>query len=296
MKSMTGYGCAEAIFGCRKILIEVFSVNRRQTEVQVVLPDEFSLLEYKIREYVSEFIFRGQVVVRVSINWVKGKVEPGAINHILAMAYAYKFRALAKKLGIAQDINLDLILRAPGVMEFKKMIYDQNVAWRKIKKVLDKALKDFLNMRAIEGSHLEEDLRKRIKIMEQILREVKERAPRVVEKYRENLKERIQNAGIPVSKEDEERLLKEIVIFADKSDISEEITRLESHFKKFYEYIRVSAKKGEPIGRTLDFLAQEMNREINTIGSKANDSFISHQVVVLKTELEKFREQVQNVE
>ena len=147
-------------------------------------------------------------------------------------------------------------------------------------------------MRSREGSHLEKDLSRRVALMKKAVQRVRALAPKVVQRYREHLKKRIQQAGVTLTKEDHERLLKEIVIFTDRSDISEELARLESHFK---QYCHFAASK-EPVGRTLDFLAQEMNREINTIGAKANDAAIAREIVILKTELEKFREQTQNVE
>jgi uncharacterized protein (TIGR00255 family) len=147
-------------------------------------------------------------------------------------------------------------------------------------------------MREREGAHLAQDLTERIGIMAKCVERVQKQAPQTAENYRQNLLERIKSAGIENIAPDDERLLKEIVLFADRSDISEELTRLQSHFKQFED----CRKSKEPVGRTLDFLAQEMNREINTIGSKANDALISREVVTLKTELERFREQVQNVE
>jgi uncharacterized protein (TIGR00255 family) len=147
-------------------------------------------------------------------------------------------------------------------------------------------------MRSREGKHLEADLSRRIVSMRKSVQKVQKNAPKVAERYRAQLLERIKNAGIDAPEIDEDRLLKEVVFFADRSDISEELTRLASHFVQFED----CRKSREPVGRTLDFLAQEMNREINTIGSKANDSLISREVVALKTELEKFREQAQNVE
>jgi uncharacterized protein (TIGR00255 family) len=147
-------------------------------------------------------------------------------------------------------------------------------------------------MREREGGHLQKDLCHRITLMRRSVERVRKHSPAVQKRYREQLLERIKSAGLDAAQLDEERLLREVVYFADRSDITEELTRLKSHFQQFDDYI----DSNEPVGRTLDFLAQEMNREINTIGSKANDSTISREVVVLKTELEKFREQVQNVE
>jgi uncharacterized protein (TIGR00255 family) len=294
MNSMTGYGKAEVTVGNNKVTIEIFSVNRRQIDVQVILPDDFSAYEMPIREIITENVARGQVTVRVSAVLIPDakKYRPAEINRELAREYAREFKKLAKEIGCEDEIDLELVLEAPGVLIPVQQTAEDEKTWRQFKKGLDKALKDFLSMRAKEGRHLEEDLVRRVKNMQSELEKVKKRAPEVVKRYRKQLEERIKAAGLSVDPEDEERLLKEIVLFADRSDISEEIARLESHFKKFYEYL----KEKEPIGKTLDFLAQEMNREINTIGSKSNDHAIAHSVVVLKTELEKFREQVQNIE
>jgi uncharacterized protein (TIGR00255 family) len=147
-------------------------------------------------------------------------------------------------------------------------------------------------MREREGAHLSKDLQRRIALLRKSVERVKRQAPEVLKRYQDQLRERIRNAGLETPAPDDERLLKEIVYFTDRSDISEELTRLESHFQQFDD----SVKSKEPVGRTLDFLAQEMNREVNTIGSKANDGLISREVVALKAELEKFREQVQNLE
>jgi uncharacterized protein (TIGR00255 family) len=161
-----------------------------------------------------------------------------------------------------------------------------------VQKALKLALLMLVKMREREGTHLAQDLAQRITLMRKAAARVQQQAPRVAKRYREQLLERIREAGLGAPSNEDERLLKEVVYFADRSDISEELTRLQSHFKQFQD----CARSGEPVGRTLDFLAQEMNREINTIGSKANDSVISRDVVTLKAELEKFREQAQNVE
>jgi uncharacterized protein (TIGR00255 family) len=157
---------------------------------------------------------------------------------------------------------------------------------------ISRAMDALVKMREKEGSHLAKDLQGRIKAMRAGVKKIKTSAPGMVQKYRDALAERIKNAGLPLPPQDDERLMKEVVYFADRSDISEELARLQSHFNQFDD----CSKSDEPVGRTLDFLAQEMNREINTIGSKAQDSEIAREVVLLKAELEKFREQVQNVE
>ncbi|MCX7872287.1 MAG: YicC family protein [Verrucomicrobiae bacterium] len=293
MKSMTGYGKAELTVGPKKVTVEIYSVNRRQMEIQVILPNDFYVYEVHIRELIAEHVVRGQVTVRITAVLIPGaKVKPVEINRELAKEYARQFRKLAKEIGCEDEVDLELILEAPGVMTSFQPAVEDEKTWKQLKLGIDRALKDFLSMRTKEGKHLEEDLKNRIKNMQSELEKVKKRAPEVVKRYRQQLEERIKAAGLSVAPEDEERILKEIVLFADRSDISEEIARLESHFKKFYEYL----KQKEPIGKTFDFLAQEMNREINTIGSKSNDQYIAHSVVTLKTELEKFREQVQNIE
>ncbi len=292
MNSMTGYGRAEKQFDYYRVVVEIFSVNRRQSEIQIILPSELSVSETLIREQIGKFVSRGQITVRITVNAIENKTKSRLINYDLAKAYAKEFKNLSKELGLSDSLNLELIIRAPGVLESKQFGIDGEKQWKELKKLIDQALKDFLDMRRQEGKHLENNLKLRIQNMKKVVEKVKEKTPKVISKYKEQLYEKIKKAGLEIKPEDEDRLLKEIVLFADRCDISEEIARLDSHFKKFYEYI----KKDEPVGRTLDFLAQEMNREINTIGSKANNVTISHEVVFLKTELEKFREQVQNIE
>ena len=201
-------------------------------------------------------------------------------------------RALQKELGAPGEITIDTILSAPGVMRPPEDGVESERAWPAIQRALTTALEELIKMREREGTHLAKDLGKRIATARRSVERVQKQAPEVVKRYQEQLRERIKNAGLEMPGVEDERLLKEIVYFADRSDISEELTRLQSHFQQFDDCV----KSKEPVGRTLDFLAQEMNREVNTIGSKANDSMISREIVTLKAELEKFREQVQNVE
>ncbi len=199
---------------------------------------------------------------------------------------------MARQLKLADDLTLDQRARAPGVLESEAGLADAEEYWPAVQAALSRALDMLVTMREREGAHLLKDLKKRIELMRASAARVRKQAPLVQRRYRDQLLERVQKAGLPVEAIEEERLLKETVLYADRSDITEELTRLQSHFQQFDEY----AKASEPVGRTLDFLAQEMNREINTLGSKANDSLISREVVKLKTELEKFREQSMNVE
>ena len=214
------------------------------------------------------------------------------MNRGLAKAYATELNRLAKELKLTGSLSIDTLMRAPGVLQTNEEASDAEDFWASVERALKKALEMMLKMREREGSNLQKDLTHRIGTMQKSVARVKKEAPQVQKRYREQLLDRIKNAGLNDTALDDERLLKEVVYFADRSDVTEEITRLESHFQQYQECL----KSPEPVGRTLDFLAQEMNREINTIGSKANDARISKEVVVLKTELEKFREQAQNVE
>lgn len=293
MRSMTGYGCGTAsVDGCQ-VTVELSSVNRRQTEVSVSLPRDLEVLEARVRERLAKAVSRGRVTARISI--AAGETRKAnrlRVNRVLAAAYAREFKALAAELGTANGPTLDAILRAPGVLETDDGIEDTESLWPSIESALNQALAQLVDMRQREGTHLSADLAQRLGLLRQALHEIRERAPAVAVHYRQQLEERLAAAGFHLSAEDRERLLKEVALFADRSDITEEITRLESHFAQF-DTCLVSA---EPVGRTLDFLAQEMNREVNTIGSKANDAAIARAVVQLKAELERIREQAQNLE
>jgi uncharacterized protein (TIGR00255 family) len=293
MKSMTGYGRGESAQDGFKITVELSSVNRKQSEVVVYLPRELELLEPRVRDEVNRKIARGRLTVRVSLH--AGEGNSGSlvrINIPLAKAYAREIGKLARELKLPDAVNLDLLVRAPGVLETQDEASNPDTSWPAVQRALLEALAALVKMREREGAHLTTDLRKRMAVMRKSVERIQRAAPEMVKRYQQQLRERIKNAGLELPNSDDERLLKEVIYFADRSDISEELTRLQSHFQQF----ETCVKAKEPVGRTLDFLAQEINREINTVGSKASDSLISREVVSLKAELEKFREQVQNVE
>jgi uncharacterized protein (TIGR00255 family) len=293
MKSMTGYGRGECARDGFKITVELGAVNRRQSEISVNLPRELEMLEAQVRDAINAQVARGRVTARIAIHAGEGKNSAQMhINKPLAEAYATELGKLAKHLKLSGGVSLDQILRAPGVFQSDEELVEAETIWPAVEKALKPALASLVKMREREGAHLAEDLTARIGIMQKAVGKIQRQAPQTAENYRQGLLERIKNAGIENIAPGDERLMKEIVLFADRSDISEELTRLQSHFKQFED----CRKSREPVGRTLDFLAQEMNREINTIGSKANDAIISREVVTLKAELERFREQVQNVE
>jgi uncharacterized protein (TIGR00255 family) len=290
--SMTGYGRGMAAgAGCR-VTVELASVNRRQADVVLSLPRELEPLETRIREEIAKNVARGRVTARVVLQSTEVSAEACRLDVPLARAYAREFRKLAKELDLAGPLMLDHLLRAPGVLQAQDAPMDGELYWPVVRTALEKALQGLMGMRRREGSHLARELKRRIALIQSGVRRVRRLAPAVQQRYREQLRERVQLAGLEAPVPDDERLAKELVYYADRSDVTEELARLESHFAQFAEAL----SSGEPVGRTLDFLAQEMNREVNTVGSKANDSRVSREVVGLKTELEKFREQVQNVE
>jgi uncharacterized protein (TIGR00255 family) len=293
MKSMTGYGWGECSKNGFKVTVELSSVNRKQSEISINLTRDLEVLEAQIRDEINRRISRGRLTARVTLHAAEGSEDGRVqINAPLASAYAREFRRLAKSLKLKQDLSVEWLLRAPGVLQSETQVGDAEAFWPSVRRSLQQALATMLKMRAREGAHLKKDLCKRVANLQKSVLAIRKWAPLVQKRYRDQLLERVRNAGLEGIELDEERLLKEVIFFADRCDISEELTRLQSHFQQFNDCVKTS----EPVGRTLDFLAQEMNREINTIGSKANDSRISREVVNLKAELEKFREQAQNVE
>lgn len=293
MRSMTGYGRGECVQAGFKITTELSSVNRRQGEVAVTLPRELEVLEAQVRDVVNRSIARGRLTARVSLHAPTGQTFARMhLNAPLARAYARELGKLAQQLGLPGTVTLDHLVRAPGVFQTEEEIAEAEAFWPAVKRALEEALGALVKMREREGAHLARDLAARVAAMRKSVARVHKQAPRVQKRYREQLVERIHAAGLERPRFDDERLLKEVVLFADRSDISEELTRMQSHFQQFDDCV----KSREPVGRTLDFLAQEMNREVNTIGSKASDALIAREVVNLKAELEKFREQAQNVE
>jgi len=292
MKSMTGYGRGEGTRRGLKVTVEVSSVNRKQTEVAVNLPRDLEVLEAQIRDEINRRVSRGRITVRVAVQRAPGVPGKTRVDPALARSYARDLRRLGKDLGLDDRITLDLLARLPGVVQPAQDISEAEELWPATAAALGAALDMMLQMRGREGAFLAGDLKRRVTQMRRGVARVQRLVPGVVQHYRAQLLQRIHDAGLPAPGLDDERLIKEVFYFADRSDVTEELTRLQSHFQQFDDCL----KSSEPVGRTLDFLSQEINREINTLGSKANNSLISREVVRLKAELEKFREQVQNVE
>ena len=288
---MTGYGRGECERAGIKISVEINSVNRRQSDIVINLPRDLSALEPRVRQAVADRLTRGRTNVAVAFERAASAPQRLGLDRELARSYHDDMRALQEELSVPGEINIGMILQAPGVIRFSENGVEPNEIWPAIEEALAAALDDLIKMRTREGKHLAKDLIQRLKLARQSLKEVRRMYPAVTEKYRATLLERINKAGFALDPNDE-RLLKEVAFFADRSDVSEELTRLESHLAQFAHHLR----KDEPVGRTLEFITQEISRELNTLGAKAGDAEISRHVVACKAEVEKIREQIQNLE
>jgi uncharacterized protein (TIGR00255 family) len=288
---MTGYGRGEVDHDGAKFSVELNSVNRKQSDIVVNLPRDLTELEPRIRQTINESISRGRTNALICIHGGTNGTHKLALDTHLARSYHDAMRALQKELNAPGEITITTILQAPGVMRAPEEMVSVQEAWPAVERALHAALADLIKMREREGKHLAKDLIHRLKAMRANLKEIRTLHPDVVKKYRAALLDRIQKAGLPLTDEDD-RIAKEVTFFADRADISEELTRLDSHLAQFAHNLR----KNEPVGRTLEFITQEIFRELNTLGSKANDADISQRVVACKAELEKIREQIQNLE
>jgi uncharacterized protein (TIGR00255 family) len=288
---MTGYGRGESDDGGARITVEINSVNRKQADVVVNLPRELAVLEPRIRQAVNDRLSRGRTNVVLGCEASGNPARKLALDAPLAHAYHEAMRGLQADLALAGEITIGMILQAPGVLRFSEDAIAPNDAWPAVEKALEAALTELIKMRTREGKHLAKDLIHRLKLVRQSLKEVRKIHPTIAARYRETLLERIRKADLELAPNDE-RLLKEVAFFADRSDVSEELTRLESHLAQFAHHLR----KEEPVGRTLEFITQEISRELNTLGAKAADADISCHVVACKSEVEKIREQIQNLE
>jgi uncharacterized protein (TIGR00255 family) len=290
MRSMTGYGRAQASNEEVAVVVEIQAVNKRQAEVILNLPDSLSPWESEIRSIVDRAIGRGRITVNFNLEFTSPQAEP-VLNRQLARSYLAAFKALQSELHLNGEITIDTLLRSPGVIEQPATKRLSAKTRTPALAALHAALDQLLAMRAKEGANLKRDLIRRIKAMRTCLQKIKRLRPRSSERYRTNLHARIQKSGIEIPLDDD-RLAKEVAFFSERSDFSEEVTRLDSHLGQLVD----TFEKEEPIGRTLEFLCQEIGRELNTLSAKANDAEISQLVVQAKSELEKVREQIQNVE
>ncbi|MEI8356664.1 MAG: YicC/YloC family endoribonuclease [Deltaproteobacteria bacterium] len=290
VQSMTGYGKSESTYGRGRITVEIRSVNHRYGEISVRLPRNLTCFESEIKKAVADLLKRGKIEVFIQHD-IEMESSPVTVNLPLARAYHDAFAALKTELGLADEVTLSLIATQRDVLIASDSLLVDEALQDALFAAVGDAVDSIYSMRMREGEALLADLRKRREIVSFVTGKVAMRAPEVVAGYWQKLKERLARFELD-SNLDPERLAQEVALMADRSDITEELVRLDSHFKQF----DMALSLAEPVGRKLDFLLQEMGREINTIGSKANDAEITYLVVELKTEIEKIREQVQNIE
>lgn len=289
MFSMTGHGRGQAKDKFSSMQVEVSSVNRKQLDIRVNIPRELSILEPVIHDRVGDRVSRGSINVLVRYSSSSG-ADQITINEDLARRYIKELRRAGKLLKLRDDLSIRSVLSLPDVIQIRSKPNEKGVE-NLLKTALDSALDGLLEMRAREGGVLSRDIKQRFISISALVKSIKMKSKGVARRYRQNLVARIKDAGADIEA-DSPQIIRELAIFADKADITEELVRLDSHLEQAKEIMA----KGGSVGRTLDFLCQEIFREINTVGSKANDSAISRIVVNFKAELEAVREQVQNVE
>lgn len=291
IKSMTGFGRAEEIIEGRDIIVEIRSVNHRYYEFSARVPRAYGYIEEKLKSYLNGRIFRGKVEVSVSITAIEAADTQIEINKAVAKGYVDALRSVGEELGLEDDLTLSQLVRLPDVFTVRKAPDDEELIWNSVRTVADEAVSRFIAMRETEGLKMKEDVLERADIIERLVDEVERLSPISAENYRNKLYARL--CEVLADKNiDEQRLVTEAAIFADKTAVAEETVRLKSHIRQLRDMLSLN----EPVGRKLDFLIQEFNREANTIGSKAQDIAVTKIVVDLKSEIEKIREQIQNIE
>ena len=291
IRSMTGYGRDQQLLHGRSITVEIRSVNHRYFEFSCRAPRGCAFLEDRLKRALQSAISRGKVEVALTLQTVESRNTSVAVDHALAGHYITALRALGEEYALPDDLTLSTVCRLPDIFTLCRGEEDEEELAADVLSVLQKALEQFVAMRETEGERLKADVLSRLLTMEEHLSFVEERYPQTVAEYRARLTAKLTellNGAVP----DENRILTEVGIIADRLAVDEETVRLRSHFAQ----LRKILESTEPVGRKLDFLVQEMNRETNTIGSKCSDTAIAGHVVEMKSELEKIREQIQNIE
>lgn len=291
LKSMTGYGRNEAIIDGRHIVFEIKSVNHKFFEFNARIPRTYAFLEDKLKSYVQTRISRGKVDVFLQIETLEEANVEVLVNHSLAEAYVKALRELKERYALADEVSLSLLSRYSDLLSVHKAQEDEDAAWAAVQAAAEPAIASFLSMRETEGKRLREDILAKADKIEGVVSEIEKITPETVSEYRERLYAKIKDL-LGDNRFDEQRVLTEVAVFADKVAVDEETVRLNSHIKQLRSLVEAT----EPVGRKIDFLVQEMNREANTIGSKSVNSKIAYLVVDIKADIEKIREQIQNVE
>lgn len=291
IKSMTGYGRAEEIIDNMNIAVEFKSVNHRYFEFNAKVPRIYGFLEEKLKSYTNSLVSRGKIDCYVSIDNLEDTQTEISVNHALAEGYYNAVQDIAEKLGIDGEISAAAVSRYPDVISVHKAADDEDRIWQSVKSVAEKAVAKFIEMRLTEGERLKADVLSRADFIIECVGFIEQRSPETVREYNDKLRERMKEL-LGDAAVDEQRLLNEAAVYADKIAVAEETVRLRSHI----DQLRSFMNSDEAVGRKLDFLVQEINREANTIGSKAQDVEIARKVIAVKAEVEKIREQIQNIE
>lgn len=291
IKSMTGYGKSEQTIDSLNVTVEIKSVNHRYFEFSARVPREYGFLEEKLKKYCNSLITRGKVECYVSVEDLEEREMEVNVNETLAAGYVKALKELSERFGLKDDISSVTLSRYPDVITLHKASEDEERIWNAVKTVAETAVSKFIEMRETEGSKLRGDILSRADYIIECIEFIEGRSPETVREYNEKLKQRMKEL-LGDAAVDEQRLLNEAAIYADKIAVDEETVRLRSHISQLRDFMNSS----EAIGRKLDFLVQEINREANTIGSKAQDVDIAKKVIAIKAEVEKIREQVQNIE
>lgn len=292
IKSMTGFGHCEITEGNRKFSVEMKSVNHRYLDANIRMPKKLNFFENAIRNLLKQSVHRGKVDIFITYEDMSESQVSLKYNETLAAEYLSYLKKMGESFSLENDIRVSTLSRYPEVLTMEEQPVDEEELWNGLKKALDGAISQFVETRTLEGEHLKEDLISKLDGMLNLVGEIEERSPKILAEYRAKLEEKVKEL-LEDTQMDEGRIAAEVVIFADKICTDEEVVRLRSHVNHMKETL-LSDENG--IGRKLDFIAQEMNREANTILSKANDLEVSNIGIELKTEIEKVREQIQNIE
>ena len=293
IKSMTGFGRCEAEINGREITVEVKSVNHRYFEFSCRTPRGYGFLDDKLKSYVNSRVSRGKIDMFVTIGANDEAPSEVTVNHQLVSGYINAMKEISDTYGVENDVTVVSLSRFPDVFTVHKPAEDEEQITNDVLSVAKTALDSFIAMREAEGEKMKTDILSRANTILSIVGEIEERSPQTVAEYEERLLERIKQTLEDYEVEiDEQRVLTEVAVFSDKVAVAEETVRLRSHFEQLNKFLEYD----EPVGRKIDFIIQEMNREANTIGSKVQDAVLAHNVVDIKSEIEKIRDQVQNIE
>ena len=291
LKSMTGFGRCEETDGLRKITVEIKSVNHRYFDMNIRMPKKLNFFEAAIRNLVKNYAQRGKIDMFITYEDLTEGASSLKCNEALAAEYLAKFKSLADNLGVDNDIRVSTFLRCPEVFSMDEQSIDEDALWSLLEKAVKGACEKFVETRIAEGEALKVDLLQKLDLIYENVLFLEERSPEVIKEYRQKLYDKVSEL-LENTQIDESRILTEVTIYADRICVDEEMVRLKTHI----EAIKTALSSGDGIGRKLDFLAQELNREANTTLSKSNDISISDRAIDIKTDIEKIREQVQNIE